>query len=334
LRKFTESILLLGSWRLLALGGRNETKFSVISAIIVAFIGKLVVENMGDNDSNFSTLFSSRSVPLLKEEDDDSQDEIVLFDEDDEFDSNIIEEDYSDYDDLIKNRKQCNRMVTFVHSSKNSKGNFFTERKTCTECIENGCEEAEPGVFAPLWYFTYLFGEIQGKKAWSEAVNSRRVKDRGGKAIKISNDAFRSVVSERERGNRCFQRDQYNSALESYLKSESLVGIPGIYLIPDQRDELVKILSNQAECYLRMMKYEEARDAANDALLLDKKHLKSILRRAKAIYYGAKRTKTITLDTVAQATEDLALIVEEKGRGAEEAEALMDLIMRNVIKAQ
>jgi hypothetical protein len=40
-----------------------------------------------------------------------------------------------------------------------------------------------------------------------------------------------------------------------------LVGVPGIYLVPEQRDELVKILSNQAECYLRMMKYDESKDA-------------------------------------------------------------------------
>lgn len=47
-------------------------------------------------------------------------------------------------------------------------------------------------------------------------------------------------------------------------------------------DEVVKILSNQAECQLRLCEYKDAARLATDALILDSDHEKSRIRRAKA----------------------------------------------------
>eukprot|EP00980_Cylindrotheca_fusiformis_P017576 scaffold5517_cov135-Cylindrotheca_fusiformis.AAC.6 len=281
-----------------------------------------------------SSLFSHRSVPQLREEDEDSCDEIVLFDNDEGEISDL--EEFGDYcyrgNDLLLDdvQKDGRRMVSVVHSRKDpATGDFFQERKSVQECVKCGLEEVEPGVFSSLWYFAYLFGEKEGKRAWADAANSRRIRERGGKAIRINDDVFASVQSEREKGNRNFQRGQYNSALRSYLSAEKLIGVPGMYLIPEQRDELVKILSNQAECYLRMMKYAAARDAANAALVLDKNHMKSLLRRGKAVYYGAKKLKIFNSE-VAAAVEDLRLVVEANEGGTQEAQEFIDLINENL----
>jgi tetratricopeptide (TPR) repeat protein len=274
----------------------------------------------------------------LREEDDDSCDEIVLFDEDDDG-INIVEEcgDYSYHEDGFLSHStpsEGERVVTAVHSRKDPvTGNFYRDRKSVKECIDSGFEEVQPGVYSGMWYFTYLFGEKEGNRVWADSVYSRRILDRGGKALKISDEVFATVQCERERGNRSFQRGQCNSALRCYLKAERLVGVPGIYLVPEQRDQLVKILSNQAECYLRMMKYDEAKDAASAALVLDKKHLKSILRRAKAVYHGAQRRKLFNSEVAAAAVGDLQVIIEDNGGGAQEAQTLMDLIAVNLNKA-
>lgn len=279
------------------------------------------------------SLFSHRSVPQLREEDDDSCDEIVLFD-----DEVLIEEESGDYsyhgDDFLtqKTPSEGRLEVTAVHSRKDPEtGDFYRGRRSIQECIDSGLEEVQPGVYSGLWYFLYLFGEKEGKRVWTDSANGRRIRESGGKALRISDDVFASVQREREKGNRSFQRGQYNAALRSYLAAEQLVGVPGMYLIPEQRDELVKLLSNQAECYLRTMKYDEAKNAASAALVLNKKHLKSILRRAKAVYHGAVKRKQCNSD-VAAAVDDLQAVVEENKGGAQEAQILMDLIDINLCK--
>eukprot|EP00956_Cyclotella_meneghiniana_P004247 scaffold5201_cov42-Cyclotella_meneghiniana.AAC.1 len=66
-------------------------------------------------------------------------------------------------------------------------------------------------------------------------------------------------------------------------KALDCVAIYDFYVAPlNQTDEVVKILSNQAECQLRLCQYKDAARVATDALILDSDHEKSRIRRAKA----------------------------------------------------
>jgi tetratricopeptide (TPR) repeat protein len=289
-----------------------------------------MIYKMSDKDS-----FTSRSsLPLLRDEDDDN-DEIVFFDEDD------VEEqcEYDDYDygyDLDGDelppgytRNELAHEVIFVRSSKDpTTGDFYREKKELLWCIQNRCEEAEPGVWSGAWYFTYLFGEKEGRRSWVESTNKRLVKECGGKAMKVDHDEFCAMLQEKDKGKRAFSRGQYKSALDCYLKAEKLLGggVSGMYLGPHQRAELVKVLSNQAECCLRMKKYEDAIMQSTAALQLDKRHQKSMLRRAKAIVYGAERLQSLNSMLDSMAAEDLRAIIATKSQGAAEAQSLMNHI--------
>jgi hypothetical protein len=275
---------------------------------------------------------TSRSSPQ-----DDDSDEIVFFGEDDgeehcEYDDYDFDYDYDfDGDELPPGytRSEVAQKVIFVRSSKDpTTSDFYREKKKLLWCIQNRCEEAEPGVWSGSWYFTYLFGEKEGRRAWVESMNKRLVKECGGKAMKVDHGGFCAMLQEKDKGNRAFSRGQYKSALDCYLKAEKCLGggVSGMYLVPHQRAELVKVLSNQAECYLRMNKYEDAIMQSTAALQLDKRHQKSMLRRAKAIVYGAERLQSLNLMVAAMASEDLRAIIATKSQGAAEAQSLMNHI--------
>mmetsp|Transcript_30514 Transcript_30514/g.50709 ORF Transcript_30514/g.50709 Transcript_30514/m.50709 type:complete len:292 (+) Transcript_30514:83-958(+) len=266
----------------------------------------MVVAHSERKTSESSTSTVPRLVESLDDDDGDDDDEIViLFDEDltgggtwetwGEWSSysgwNDSTERSHDCEDLLPGytRSELSRKVTFVKSSKNpTTGEFVRERKTVLWCIQNGCERIQPGVFAGFWYFTYLFGEEEGKRVWIDTVNQRLVKQSKGKAIKIDDAEFKKMMAFKDKGNRSFQRAQYYSALKNYRLAEQLIGgeVMGMYLIASQRAELVKVLSNQAECYLRMKKYEDALSKSTAALKLDSRHEKSILRHTKAISHA------------------------------------------------
>ncbi len=282
--------------------------------------------------------FSSRSsLPhLLREEADDDTDEILIFEEGGDTPTafEVGEEDY-DYgvgfdEDLPSgySMKELEQTVTFVRSSKNPKtGDFDQERKSLLWCIENGCEEAQSGVWSGCWYFTYLLGEEEGKRAWMESRNKRLVKEGGGRACQVSEDEYSAMLQQKEKGKRAFNRGQYNSALDCYIKAEKLLGgdVTGIYLVPHQRAEMVTLLSNQSECYLRLNKHEEAILQATKALQLNRRHSKSLLRRAKASISSSDRHATNSHASLC-AAEDLQAIIEMHGEGTKEAQQLIDEI--------
>ena len=289
---------------------------------------------MSDRDSTTRRY----SVPFLSEENDED-DEIVFFGDD--ADHEYSEYDYYGYedDDVFDGDlppgytpSELAREVVFVKSEKDaSTGDFLRETKDLQWCLENGCEEASPGVYSGAWYFTYLHGEKEGNRAWVDAKNKRLVKESDGKARTVDNESFGEMLKEKSKGNRAFSRGQYKSALDSYLKAEELLGgaVSGIYLVPNQRAELVKVLSNQAECYLRMGKYEDSVLQATSALQMDMRHEKSLLRRAKALVQGgtgdssAKEEKSTMIQ---RAVEDLQLIISLNGNGVDEAKSLMNEI--------
>ena len=295
---------------------------------------------MSDKD-NFTS--RSSSLPRLRDEyDDDDDHEIVIFEEEDDDDNGLPSYDEYDYyfehDNKTYNnqelpsgytRSELAQRVTFVRSAKDdSTGDFIRQEKELIWCLQNHAEEAQPGVWSGAWYFTYLFGEKEGRRAWSEAQKRRMVQECGGKAMTVDPNVFGDMLQEKLKGNRAFSRGQYKTALDCYLKAEYILGGEGsgMFLVPHQRDELVKILSNQAEVYLRMKKYEKAMAQATAALQLDKRHQKSMLRRAKAVVYGAEHLASLDAMVEAMTAEDLQFIIATKSQGAAEAQSLMDQI--------
>lgn len=218
--------------------------------------------------------------------------------------------------------------VTVVQSSKNDNGEFLTERKTLGWCLDHGCEEVKAGVWAKSWYFKYLHGNDEGQRLWMDTRNRRLVQERGGRALEIESHIMEQATGLKEKANRDFQRGQYNSALRKYEKAEEIMGgqVMGIYLTASQRTELVRILSNQAECYLRLNNSEEALIRATLALQLDGKHVKSILRRSRAILMGGKSngSNKTPAETVSMALKDLQHIIDAHKEGMEEAKRLLD----------
>lgn len=224
---------------------------------------------------------------------------------------------------------ELNQVVTFVTSRKDPKtGDFIQERKSTLWCLRHGCEELLPRLWSNYWYFTFLYGEEEGKRVWLDTQNRRLVKQSNGKAIKVDRDDFDQMLTYKEKGNRDFNRCQYNSALENYIIAEQIIGgdVMGLYLVKEQRAELVNVLSNQAECYLRMKKYTEAIMKSTAAIKLDSRHEKSILRRAKALVYGA--SDGLCFDPLGPLNiilEDFKKIVEMNGHGAKELGQLLDV---------
>lgn len=289
--------------------------------------------------------------PFLTQNDDDN-DEVVLFEEE-VGDGDTDDQQSFPFTTFVSGGgfggsfnvtgKEPDGEVVFVRSSKDPvTGDFYGEPKTMQWCIDNGFEEVKPGVWSGEWFFTYLFGEEEGRRAWVESTNKRLVKESGGKAMRASVSQLRAMLTEKQKGNRAFNRGQYKRALDSYLKAEQHMGgaVSGMFLIPQHRDELVKVLSNQAECYLRMKKYDKAIVQATTALSLDRNHTKSMLRRARATYQKALRTSAANTTrssnglnsiVVARAAEDLQRVINMKSTAStSEAQALLDEMERSI----
>jgi tetratricopeptide (TPR) repeat protein len=90
---------------------------------------------------------------------------------------------------------------------------------------------------------------------------------RGGRAVSSEVDRLKDL------GNLEFGNKEYEKAVEKYEECLGL-GVPV--------DVQVVLYSNIAECWIRMSKAENAEEAAEKAIRLDEKHLKSILRAGKA----------------------------------------------------
>jgi hypothetical protein len=266
------------------------------------------------------------------DDDGNSDDEIVFFGDEAEYES--AEVDYENYyfeeekkEDLPSgySRDELYQKVVFVKSRKDADGQFIREKKELLWCLNNGCEEVEKGIWSDVWYFEYLYGKECGKTAWIDSQSRRLVKEQCGKARHIDNHTFCAMLKKKEKGNRAFSREQYKSALDNYIEAEHYLGGAGagIYLVAAQREELVKVLSNQAECYLRMHKYEDAIIKSSAAIQLNKHHEKSLLRRAKAILQAKNKDNTVDSLMEAQAKEDLQVLISLDGQGTLEAEALL-----------
>jgi hypothetical protein len=90
------------------------------------------------------------------------------------------------------------------------------------------------------------------------------------------------ILELKRKGNQAFQETKYREAVELY-EDALLCFDPNMFVGPiSDMNELVTILSNTAECHLRLEQYNDAGSMATDALMLDASHEKTRIRRAKA----------------------------------------------------
>ena len=98
----------------------------------------------------------------------------------------------------------------------------------------------------------------------------------------IASNKMKELLDLKQKGNQAFGNKEYEKAVGLYDEALSCME-HDMYVAPkDQMEQIVAILSNQAECYLRLNKFMEAGTVATNALLFDNSHEKSRMRRAKA----------------------------------------------------
>ncbi|GFH50162.1 hypothetical protein CTEN210_06638 [Chaetoceros tenuissimus] len=139
---------------------------------------------------------------------------------------------------------------------------------------------------------------------------------------RMDRSEFKYLQSEKKEGNTLFMRGKYEEAIEKY---EDALPCRELFIAPiEQINEVVAILSNQAECFLRLKDYKAAGQAATDALVYDGNHEKSRLRRAKAEIFLYEEDPG--LHFIVQAKSDLDDILDDpdSSRQAQEsAEVLL-----------
>ena len=105
--------------------------------------------------------------------------------------------------------------------------------------------------------------------------------------LQLDADAYASAMLAKSAGNTAFGGGDYTGAIARYDEALALYGDKKG--AGAQREEKVKILSNRAECHLRLQEWDHAEADASAATQLEPMHPKSVLRRAKA-YMGPKGT--------------------------------------------
>lgn len=199
------------------------------------------------------------------------------------------------------------------------------EGKDVMWCLDNGFREIQDGVWSGNWHPDY-----PGPDEERDTELSRRSRDLK-KSLQTLVDrnvdppTFEEALSLKAKGNSLFCAKQYRDALTPYTQAKEKLGGIGMILSGDQRAEMVTILSNEAECYLRLKWYTEAQMSATSAIALDGKHVKSLLRRAKATLYGSVYDDNgINPFACAQVEEDLEKIIRMNDDGVEEASKLQE----------
>lgn len=103
-------------------------------------------------------------------------------------------------------------------------------------------------------------------------------------------------MDSKEEGNKLFQEGSWSEAVEQYSK-----GLAGAEALSD--DLRLKLHSNRSQCYLNLMRWQEALDDSQVCLSIDEYHMKSILRRATALE---------ALGSPRKALRDFAAVFEEE----------------------
>lgn len=237
-------------------------------------------------------------------------------------------DDDSDFDDESDeypgySNRDLREEITFLRPEWDEDNQCFDyEGKDVHWCLSNGFKEVEPGVWSGDWYFEkFPDAALHQRPPFKKPTEERSNRN-------VSEEIFMQAVAKKEEGNKYFKEKKYSMALQLYDECLELLGgdICTIFLKGTQREEAVKVLSNKAECYLRLKDYMEAVDSTSTALAIDKKHEKSLMRRAKAGYQMAYLQRDRFGPNpfgIGKAIEDLEQIIRFGGDsdGATEARA-------------
>jgi len=123
---------------------------------------------------------------------------------------------------------------------------------------------------------------------------------------------MKPLMESKKQGNEKFGKKQYEAAIDLY--DEALMyAAEGMYIGPyDQVKQIVAVLSNKAECQLRLNLYDDAGQTATEALIYDRFHEKTRIRRAKAELAIAKEKETVDkrIPYLVQAEKDLNEVMD------------------------
>mmetsp|Transcript_26053 Transcript_26053/g.38551 ORF Transcript_26053/g.38551 Transcript_26053/m.38551 type:complete len:359 (-) Transcript_26053:297-1373(-) len=125
---------------------------------------------------------------------------------------------------------------------------------------------------------------------------------------RMEEDGVNEMLEFKAKGNQAFGSKDYEKAIEFYEDALNNMNIPRtMFIAPeDQMSLVVNILSNKAECELRLHRYNETCHSATDALSLDGGHEKSRIRRAKAeLALGKQKGGGKSVVILVQANVDL-----------------------------
>lgn len=125
---------------------------------------------------------------------------------------------------------------------------------------------------------------------------------------RMEEHAVNRMLEFKAKGNQAFASKDYEKAIEFYENALHNMNFPrAMFIAPEeQMSEVVTILSNKAECELRLHRHYDTCHSATDALLLDGGHEKSRIRRAKAeLVLGKQEGTGKSVGIFVQANVDL-----------------------------
>lgn len=129
------------------------------------------------------------------------------------------------------------------------------------------------------------------------------------KVTRLENYEMSDLIAKKQEGNELFVQKKYKEAVEKYDEALFEIHHMHLFILPVvQKKEIVNVLSNKAECHIRLKEYNEAAMAATDALIIDDTHAKTRIRRAKAEIALYKKAR-LGLAYLAQADKDIREVV-------------------------
>lgn len=120
----------------------------------------------------------------------------------------------------------------------------------------------------------------------------------------------------RQRGNFCYRRKDYSSALQCYRNALKFLDINENPLLQEEEssqssiltDRYIQVQNNLAQVYLLNNQYEQCLNAVDDVLQHDSNNIKALFRQAKAFF---------ELGNYDQAVQPLKLLLQNQSKDVE-----------------
>lgn len=236
------------------------------------------------------------------------------------------DDDEYDLDDYGRTDAEGNPMSKAEIRRREQEVDFYRpdgdmEGKDIDWCISNGFEEIEEGLWSGPWYYRDHGLEVPVRAKGELLPGHKPIPEPPRKPMK--QQTFQQATALKEKGNSEFACKRYERACDYYDHALTLFPLVPSRLPKEQKAEMAKIHSNKAECFIRLSKYLHAISEATEALVLDKTHSKSRLRRAKATWRNIGRDLYgVNPIAAGQAIEDLDIVIRQDGEGVEDANKL------------